>query len=153
MTSIRSAAVLTPLCVLVVVIVGCASDDQDEAPRTTPTTSAATVGATAGDDGADTGAIAVSEALLLTCEGVGGGLSFETALSSCNEARERGQRLALETGAVGPGATGGELVFSIVCSAIQNDIPATGDAITIALAKALHEQRVCPGDLSMIVPE
>jgi hypothetical protein len=107
-----------------------------------------------GDDNDDDAVATTDSGALRHCEAVDGGLEYHTALPSCEEARVLGQQLAVETGAAGPSATGKELIYSSVCSAIQqSETQMTADEASIALATGLHEEGVCPGDLGMLIPK
>jgi len=134
-------------------LVACGGDGEQDADPTNAVSVAEVPVATNADPAAEEPG-ETNAAGLLFCEAVDGGAEFWTALDTCVDARELGQRLAVETGAAGPSATGTELVYSLVCSAIQQDeTTMSANSISMQLATELHERGVCPGDLGMLSPE
>lgn len=148
-----SSAALRKVAVLAATLMlsACSAKGSDATPTTAPTTTAAPTTAAAPTT---VGAPTTAAAGLLRCEGVGSasGITFDTALGSCDEARALGRQLASSfyPGAFGDGL---EITFVGVCSAIQQQgevTPMTGGREDIALAAALDYRGVCPGDLSLL---
>ena len=90
----------------------------------------------------------------LTCDAESG-ISFETDLSSCEEAAQRGRQMAFDYGqATGPDTPAADTAYSSICSTIQGASPKTTvTAENLEFAEMLSTSGVCPGDLTMLTYE
>ena len=95
----------------------------------------------------------ITEAQIIEVQCTVTGVSWDTALATCDAALESGRALAVQAGLADSVASpGADLAVATVCSTLQGDEPREyDDDGYLVLAGLLVDAGVCPGDTALVV--